>query len=366
MSDHLTPTEAGSAALTSRVIAEDLVDMAHRTWPVARRLAGSTMLVTGAAGFLPSYLVDLVAYLNTRLDEPCRVVCVDNLSTGSGRRLNHLQADENIAFVTADASQGLEIDEAVDWVIHGASIASPTWYRRYPLETIAVNVEGTRHALDLAHRTRARGFVLLSSSEIYGDPPPDRIPTPETYWGNVSATGPRACYDESKRLAETLAFTYHRLYSTPVKVIRPFNVYGPRLRLDDGRVIPDFLRSVLAAEPITLYSNGATTRSFCYLADFVVAMVHLLVDDVAGEAFNVGTDEEVTITAAAQVMDEIGGTGAGIRYETSPDPHYLTDNPSRRCPDLTKTKGAIDWEPVFDLRAGLSRTLRSLREEQSQ
>lgn len=344
------------------VIREDLLDMARRCGDAVQRLAGTTVLVTGAAGFLPSYLVDLLVHLNRYLDEPCHVVCVDNLSTGTSARLAHLEGRTDVTFVHADVSQGVPFAEPVDWFVHGASIASPTWYRRFPLETIDVNVKGTRHLLDLARRHDARGFVLLSSSEIYGDPPADRIPTPEAYWGHVSSTGPRACYDESKRLAETLAFTYRRLFELPVKVIRPFNVYGPRLRLDDGRIIPDLLAAALEERPIVLFSDGRVTRSFCYVADFVVATLLLMVSDAAGEAFNVGNDTEVSIGDAARTMDEVTGGSCGVRFETHDDPDYLTDNPGRRCPDLTKTRATIDWEPTVELREGLDRTLRHHRE----
>ncbi|MEQ8717555.1 MAG: NAD-dependent epimerase/dehydratase family protein [Acidimicrobiales bacterium] len=344
------------------VIRDDLAEMAARVGEAVGSLRGATVLVTGAAGFLPSYLVDLLAHLNDESDDPCRVLCVDNLSTGTAARLAHLEGRDDVVVVNADVAAGVAVDERVDFIFHGASIASPVWYRRFPLETIDVNVSGTRHLLEMARAHPTRSFVLLSSSEVYGDPPPEEIPTPETYWGHVSCTGPRACYDESKRLAETLAFTYHRLHDIPVKVIRPFNVYGPRLRLDDGRVIPDLLRAALVGEPIVLHSDGNVTRSFCYLADFIVAALLLMVDDVAGEAFNVGNDEEVTIADAARLVDDVAGGTSGVRFETSDDPDYLTDNPNRRCPDLTKTKAAITWVPKVDLRTGIERTLRHYRE----
>jgi UDP-glucuronate decarboxylase len=252
----------------------------------------------------------------------------------------------------------------VDHVIHGASIASPTWYRRYPLETIDVNVNGTRALLDLARGQEDATFLYLSSSEIYGDPPADRIPTSEEYWGHVSCTGPRACYDESKRLAETLTFTYQRLHGLPIRIVRPFNVYGPRLRLDDGRIIPDLLKGALAREPIVLYSDGRATRSFCYVADFAAALLLLLGPDVPDGAYNVGNDEEVTIEEAARVFDEVANEGRGVRFESSEDAAYLTDNPQRRCPDLRKVKAAIPWTPAIPLREGLARTYASYLEEE--
>ena len=325
------------------------------------------MLVAGGAGFLPSYLVDSLARANDLLlaGEPCRVLSVDNLSTGVAGRLEHLKGRDDVVLLEQDLVQGVSLDERVDFVVHAASIASPTWYREHPLETIDVNVVGTRRLLELAREQTVEGFLYLSTSEIYGDPPPERVPTTEDYWGHVSSTGPRASYDESKRLAETLCMTYHRLYDLPVKLVRPFNVYGPRLRLDDGRVIPDFLSDALNDRPITLYSDGRVTRSFCYISDFITALIQLLVADPRGEAYNVGNDEEVTIGDVADAASRLSAERPGVRFKTSDDPEYLADNPSRRCPDLRKTKATIDWSPVVTLEEGLRRTYDSYREQDS-
>jgi UDP-glucuronate decarboxylase len=354
----------GGSAATSLglhpVVREDLEEICARAHSAMRQLAGATVLVSGAAGFLPSYVVDALAWANAADGvEPCRVLAIDNLSTGLPERLQHLRGRRDVVFLNADVTEPLEVEERVDFLVHGASIASPTWYRRYPLETIDANVSGTRRLLELARHNAGSRFLLLSSSEIYGDPPPERVPTTEDYWGNVSPTGPRAPYDESKRLAETLASVYHRLYSVATVVVRPFNVYGPRLRLDDGRVVPDFLRNALAGEPITLFSAGDATRSFCYISDFVSALLLLLVHGAPGEAYNLGNDEEVTIRALAETVDALA-SGPGVRLAHSPDPDYLADNPVRRCPDLTKTTSTIDWRPLVPLRAGIARTLDSM------
>jgi dTDP-glucose 4,6-dehydratase/UDP-glucuronate decarboxylase len=342
------------------IITEDLDRIVERARPALEQMAGTTLLVTGAAGFLPSYFVDAVARFNEGAAEPCRILCLDNFISGVATRLSHLEGRPDVSMVVADVSAGVEVDEPVDWMVHGASVASPIWYRKHPLETIDVNVNGTRHLLELSRQQPVRGFLLLSSSEIYGDPPADRIPTPETYWGHVSSVGPRACYDESKRLAETLAVTFHQLHGTPVKIVRPFNVYGPRLRLDDGRIVPDLMLAAVEGRPIVLFSDGKPTRSFCYVADFVVAMLHLLVTGPAGEAFNVGNDEEISIGDLAHLMSDIAG-GIGVELQTSEDPNYVTDNPNRRCPDLSKTKATIPWVPEVDLRAGLERSLAHYR-----
>jgi dTDP-glucose 4,6-dehydratase len=352
------------AVQLSALIADDLEEIVQAAAAGLRRLEGKTVVVAGGAGFLPSYLVDALAYANDHLlDRPCSVISIDNLATGVAGRLEHLRGRDDVTLVKQDLIQRVSIDERPDYIVHAASIASPTWYRQYPLETIDVNVTGTRNLLELARVHEVQGFLYLSSSEIYGDPPPDRIPTSEDYWGHVSSTGPRACYDESKRLAETLCMTYHRLYETPVKLVRPFNVYGPRLRLDDGRVIPDLISDALNGRPITLYSDGRATRSFCYIADFVTAMILLLTEDVAGEAFNVGNDQEVTIREAAETVDRVSGKELGVRLETNEDPDYLTDNPNRRSPNLEKAKTATGWSPRVGLEDGLRRTYRYYAEE---
>jgi dTDP-glucose 4,6-dehydratase/UDP-glucuronate decarboxylase len=288
-------------------------------------------------------------------------VCADNRSTADPARLASRAGRADFTLIEHDVTQPLELDE-VDYVVHAASIASPSWYRARPLETIDVNVTGTRLLLELAREREAKGFLYLSSSEIYGDPPPERVPTSEDYWGNVSCTGPRAVYDESKRLAETLCTTYHRLYGLPVTIVRPFNVYGPRLRLDDGRVVPDFVRDALAGKPIEILSDGRVTRSFCYVADAACALLLLLAGGGSGEAFNVGNDEEVTIAELAEAVDDVSGNRLGVRYGRSSDPAYLTDNPSRRAPDLAKLKAAIPWQPSVGLREGIVRTLAYYRE----
>ena len=354
-----------SAGARSRVVQEDVAALCDAASDALRELSATTVLVTGGAGFLPSYLVDALAHANdTLLDEPCRIICVDNYLTGSASRVAHLEGRSDVRFVEHDLTQPLSLDEPVDHVVHGASIASPIWYRRYPLETIDVNVSGTRHLLDLAVADAARSFVYLSSSEIYGDPPREQIPTSEDFWGHVSSTGPRACYDESKRLAETLCMTYHRLHGLPVRLVRPFNVYGPRLRLDDGRIVPDLIRDALDGKPLVLYSDGRATRSFCYIGDFVAALPHLMRSDVPSGPYNVGNDEEITIRECAEIVDALSDEPQGIRFEVSDDTQYLTDNPQRRCPDLTKTKSTIPWQPQVMAREGLARTLASYQEQE--
>jgi nucleoside-diphosphate-sugar epimerase len=354
-------------ASAADIVGEDVQDICERVGESLKRLEGATLLVAGGGGFLASYLLDAVIYANNNLlDEPCRLIALDNFVTGHPQRLAHLLGRPDFTFIRCDLTQPLDLNEPIDFVIHAASIASPKVYRKYPLETVEVNVAGTRNLLELARRAKVKSLLYLSSSEVYGDPPDDAIPTPETYRGNVSTIGPRACYDESKRLAESLGWIYWHQFDVPVKTVRPFNVYGPRLRLDDGRVIPDFLGDALKGRSITLYSDGKSTRSFCYVADAAVALLLLLLSSHDGEAFNVGHDEEVAIESVAEMVNEIFGGEPGIRFAKSSDVHYLTHSPRRRCPDLTRVKRAIPWEPVVNLREGLRRTADSYSHEAGQ
>jgi len=354
-----------SKAQSTSIVAEDIAAILQELRDRLQILRGTTLLVSGASGFLCSYFLETIAALNEmEPNPPCRVLAVDNLRTGVSERPAHLQGRKEFRFLQHDVSLPLELDEEVDWIIHGASIASPTFYRHYPLETIDVNVTGTRHMLELAREKRVRSVLYLSTSEIYGDPDPTFIPTAEEYRGNVSCTGPRACYDESKRLAETLCITYARLYGTPVKIVRPFNVYGPGQRLDDGRIIPDLMRSAFYRKPIVLFSDGRASRAFCYITDAVRAMWYVLLSEERGEIFNVGNDQrEISIRELASEVRQIAGPPwLEIEHHTSEDAQYLIDNPQRRCPDLNKLRSQFPWQPKVSLKEGLGRTLRSYAE----
>lgn len=338
---------------------DDLREILGRSTPALRALSGKRLLVTGAAGFLGAYFCHAIALANDELlPEPCRLVCVDTFVTGTPDRLADLAPRDDCAVVNASVAQLTALD--ADLVVHAASIASPTVYRRMPLETIEVNVLGTMRVLALATAARVQSMLYLSSSEVYGDPEETAIPTPEDYVGRVSFTGPRACYDESKRLAETLCRVYFERDRLPVKVARPFNVYGPTLRLDDGRVIPDLLRQGLAGGPLVLHSDGAPTRSFCYVTDATTAFLDLLVSEHQGEAFNVGTPEEVSMAELAALVGELFD-GQAVQHQAATDAHYLTDNPRRRCPDISKIRRLLGWGPRVSLREGLARMVRYYR-----
>jgi dTDP-glucose 4,6-dehydratase/UDP-glucuronate decarboxylase len=332
-------------------------------------LQGAVLLATGAAGFLCSYYLDVAAAFNRRHPRaPCRVIALDNHKTGRVGRVEHLQGDPNFRFVQHDVTQPFVPGERVDFCIHGAGIASPMTYRQFPLETIDVNVQGLRHLLELARQQPIQGMLYMSTSEIYGDPPPERIPTPEDYRGYVSCTGPRACYDESKRLGETLCVVYSQKFGVPVKIIRPFNVYGPGQPLDDQRILPDLMSAAVSGRPIALYSDGRASRSFCYVRDFIMGTLWVLFRGDSGAAYNVGNDEEITIGQLAETVAELAANAGTplppIEHRNSPDAHYLTDNPQRRCPDIAKLRGlAPTWSPEIKVRAGLARTLRACRED---
>jgi len=344
---------------------EDSEAVLQNLGPVMNRLCGATLLVTGAAGFLCSRLVEAVGRFNESARTQCRVLALDNYKTGSPESLKWARGRADVSAIQASVTDEL-LGLRPDWIIHGASIASPSFYRKFPLETIDANVGGTRRMLNLAMESKSYGMLLLSSSEVYGDPDAAHIPTAEDYCGSVSFTGPRACYDESKRMGETLAMAYHRLHGQPVKVARPFNVYGPGQRLDDGRIIPSLMRAAVERQPIVLHSDGTDTRSFCYASDAVAQILLILLSPrTSGEAYNVGHAEEVSVNEVADIAANLGETRLEVRHEASVERDYLTDNPKRRCPNLEKvTRLGATW-PCVKVGEGLVRTLRSYRENET-
>jgi len=322
-----------------------------------QKLSEKTIVITGAAGFVCSYFVDFVALANQNLSEPCKIIAIDNFIRESSN-LEHLKTDPNFSLINHDIRKPLNIDSA-DFIIHGASIASPTFYRKFPVETMDVNTIGTRNMLELASKCNSESFLFISTSEVYGDPPSNEIPTKETYHGNVSFTGPRACYDESKRFGETLCTVFHEQHGIPVKITRPFNFYGPRLSLDDKRVIPDFIRDALSGNPIKILSNGKATRTFCYISDAVSAHFKILLSDKSGEAFNVGNAStgEISMHELALLIGKLAHTTKEPIFERSSDKNYLTDNPERRCPDCSKIESQVGWKASTSLEEGLRRTI---------
>jgi len=302
-----------------------------------------TAVVTGGAGFLGSHLCDSLAR------DGHRVICVDNLETGSLQNVEHLRGDE-FTFLNHDITNHIAIDEPVDLIYHLASPASPIDYLRLPLQTLKVGSLGTHNALGLAKWKRAR-FLLASTSEVYGDPLIH--PQPETYWGNVNPIGPRGVYDEAKRYAEALTMAYHRQQGVDTCIVRIFNTYGPRMRPHDGRAIPTFVRQALANEPLTVFGDGSQTRSFCYVDDLIRGLMALA---QSGEHLpvNIGNPAEYTLLELAQKVVEVTGATSEIVFEALP-----VDDPKVRQPDITRARQLLGWEPQVSLEDGLRRVLQT-------
>jgi dTDP-glucose 4,6-dehydratase len=302
-----------------------------------------TSVVTGGAGFLGSHLCEEL------LRRGHRVICVDNLETGSLANIEHIR-DEQFVHVLVDIIEPYFIDEPIDFVYHLASPASPIDYLRLPLHTLKVGSHGTHNTLGLAKHKRAR-FLIASTSEVYGDP--QVHPQPESYWGHVNPIGPRGVYDEAKRYAEALTMAYHRQQGVDTAIVRIFNTYGPRMRPHDGRAIPTFLRQALQERPITVFGEGSQTRSFCYVDDLIRGII-ALAESGEHNPVNIGNPIEFTLLELAKTVIEVTGSNSEIVYEALP-----TDDPQVRQPDITRAREILGWEPEIDLRTGLQRTLEA-------
>jgi len=342
------------------------------------QLAGKNILITGGAGFLGFYLVQTLLHWNdkTHPEQKIRIVVYDNFIRGVPDWLIEFRDGGLLELVKHDITNPLpESEVSFHYIIHAASIASPIYYRLHPLATMDANVNGLRNLLDYAREqkktdTPVEGFLFFSTSEIYGDPDPSNIPTPETYRGNVSSTGPRACYDESKRYGETLCVTFAREFGLPVTIARPFNNYGPGLKITDRRVIPDFMRDVLNGEDIIMLSDGSPTRTFCYISDAIVGYFKILVNGKHGEAYNIGVEEpEISIRELADHIVRIAADFTNYKgkvvFKESQDKQYLTDNPNRRCPVITKARTHLGYNPSITLQEGLIRNFIWYMENQN-
>jgi nucleoside-diphosphate-sugar epimerase len=333
-------------------------------------MANHRLLITGGAGFLGYYLVLAALHWNrTRTAHgPIDVTVYDNYLRGIPDWLNELNGTKHFQTRRYDLIQPLPTDMGhFDYIIHAAGIASPMYYRKRPLECIDANINGLRNLLNYAVAEResgrpVRGVLFYSSSEIYGDPSAPDIPTPETYRGNVSCTGPRACYDESKRFGETLCVTYARHEGVPVKMARPFNNYGPGLKITDGRVLPDFARNVLAGDDIVMLSDGSPRRTFCYASDAITGYYKVLVRGHDGEPYNVGIDKpEISMADLARIVSmtaaELFGYKGKVVLGKAQEADYLVDNPNRRCPVIDKARHHLGFDPKVLVNEGIRRSL---------
>jgi dTDP-glucose 4,6-dehydratase len=303
-------------------------------------------LVTGGAGFIGSHLCDAL------LDEDSQVIAVDNLVTGRLSNVEHLRREGNFEFQQIDINRPYDCGP-VDYIFHFASPASPVDYMVHGIDTLKVGSVGTLHTLDLAHKYHAK-FLFASTSECYGDPL--EHPQKETYWGNVNTIGPRSVYDEAKRFSEALTMAYHRYYGVDTRIVRIFNTYGPRMQLNDGRVIPNFMKQALRGEDLTVYGDGTQTRSFCYVSDEVDGILRLAKSE-EHLPVNIGNPDEFTILECAQRVIAITHSKSRIRYEKLPQ-----DDPRQRQPDITKAKTLLGWEPKIQLDAGLEMSVDYFRE----
>jgi dTDP-glucose 4,6-dehydratase len=305
-------------------------------------------LITGGAGFLGSHLCDRF------IEEGHEVICMDNLITGSTANIEHLfeLGQDRFRFIEYDVTDYIHVNGELDYVLHFASPAAPDDYLRLPIQTLKVGALGTHKALGLAKAKDAR-LLLASTSEVYGDP--QVHPQPEDYWGNVNPIGQRGVYDEAKRFAEALAMAYNRYHGVETRIVRIFNTYGPRMRIDDGRALPTFMSQALRGDPLTVYGDGSQTRAFCYVDDLVEGIYRLLMSE-EGRPVNIGNPDEITIQEFAEEIIEVTGSDSPITYEELPE-----DDPEVRQPDISRAKEILDWEPTVDRREGLRRTLDYFR-----
>lgn len=304
------------------------------------------ILITGGAGFLGSHLCDRF------IADGCHVVCLDNFITGSPDNVAHLIGNDRFELVHYDVTNYVHVAGPLDAVLHFASPASPIDYLRYPIQTLKVGSLGTHKALGLAKAKGAR-FLIASTSEVYGDPLIH--PQPETYWGNVNPVGTRGVYDEAKRFAEAMTMAYHRFHGVETRIVRIFNTYGPRMRVEDGRAIPAFISQCLRNEDVTVFGDGSQTRSVCYVDDLIDGIVRLLWSDI-NDPVNIGNPDELTMKALAEEIIDLTGSSSKVVYRPLPE-----DDPKVRQPDITTAQRMLGWEPKVDRRAGLKRTIEYFR-----
>jgi len=330
-----------------------------------QKFDGSTILITGACGFLGYYLLRFFQEWKQNLNVK-KIIAIDNMISGLPGWITDFNLDPLFDFgqfdIAKDRIEDIKDSRHADYIIHMASIASPVYYRRYPIETLDANVWGLRNLLEFYKNKDIRGFLFFSSSEIYGDPDIEHIPTSEGYCGNVSPVGPRACYDESKRFGETMCALFSQKYAMPIGVARPFNNYGPGMKITDKRVPADFGQAILENRDIVVLSDGTPSRTFCYVADAVAGYLKILVYGQYGY-FNIGIEKpEITVAELGKIYLKAGrelfSYDGSVTYAVSEDKNYLTDNPNRRCPDITKARILLNYDPKIEVNEGVRRFLK--------
>lgn len=355
-----------------KIVAQDLARIYDGLTPAEREgLRDRTILLTGGAGFLGFYFISFLTHYQEALGIK-KVICLDNFQVGCPGWLRELSAAGRVELhrfnVITDDIAGVPGVAEADLIYHMASIASPVFYRKYPIETLDANIWGLRRLLDFYCRKPIKGLAFFSSSEIYGDPTPENIPTPETYRGNVDCQGPRACYDEAKRFGETMCYLFHQKYDMPISIIRPFNNYGPGMRLNDARVPADFANAVRQGRDIEMFSDGSPTRTFCYVSDAVTGYLKCLLHAGDGfEAFNIGMDRpEISIRQLADIYVQAGreifGYAGEARFAVPEDRAYLENNPSRRCPVIDKARKLLGYDPQIAVEQGVRFFLEYIKE----
>jgi len=353
--------------MSKKIVEEDIAAIAKGLGTDAKKLAGKTVFLSGGGGFLGKYIVGALCYLNDHvLTKPCRIVSVDNFITGSHHPHFNYKGRPDVLEVWGDITHPLPVREPIHYIIHAAGLASPVFYKKYPLETIESAVTGAKHLLELAKKNKEHfeGFLFFSSSEIYGDPDPKSVPTPETYHGYVSSVGPRACYDESKRLGETISVIYQEQFGIPAKIVRPFNVFGPGMGHNDRRVLPMFAYKALNKETIPVHGDGHQTRTFCYITDAIVGFMKVLIKGKPGHAYNIGNaDNEISMRNLAELFVKIEGGKSKFELIQYPS-NYPAGEPQRRCPDITKAKKDLGFKPTVPLVYGLSRFIAWCRTQE--
>ena len=333
----------------------DIDEIAERL-DARQKFEGKTVLITGAGGFLGRYFIEVFEKFNqSYFNNPVKVIAVDNLIT-SGQIGPKIIEDVNVDFVEHDVTKKFDTKQPVDYIMHAAGIASPHYYKKYPLETLEVAITGTKNMLSLAHEKKSR-FLFFSSSEIYGDPDSNNIPTSESYRGNVSCLGPRACYDESKRVGETLCYIFQHKFNVHTNIVRPFNLYGPGMQEEDLRVLPNFASKIKSKLPLKIYGDGKQTRTFCYITDAITGLLKVVLDGKKGEVYNIGNPSpEVSILDIVKSIQQV--LKRDIPFDVIEYPEsYPSGEPYRRCPDIQKAKDGINYIPQINFNEGLKRFL---------